>query len=501
MSGVSVGLYNISKSFPGVRALDNVTVEAYRGEVHAILGENGAGKTTLMNILYGLLKPDTGHIEIDGKRVSLRGPKDALNLGIGMVHQHFSLIPTLTVKENFQLLTNKKVDEKEIVELSKRLNLSVNPNAKVSSLSAGERQRLEVLRLLYFNFRIMIFDEPTSVLTPLETDNLLKEIRKMAEEGRTIFFISHKLNEVMAVSDRITVLRRGRVTWTGRASETTMEDLIKHMVERLPAIETKDYQAGREQVLTVSDLKVRSEKGHLAVNMKRNSIEVYKGEVVGIAGIAGNGQLELFDAIFGLRKTEGGKVLFKGIDVTHLPVYKRIALGMGYIPEDRILTGLAPDLSVKENLIMKLIDSPRIKSMGIFLDERRINEYAEELIREFDIKTPSPDTPVKTLSGGNLQKVILAREISMKPDLLLAYEPTKGLDIAATYFIRNKLIEYAKSGGSVLVFSEDLDELQNISDRMYVIYNGDIVAMFRRSEFDAYKIGKAMSGIVLAEVS
>jgi len=499
MSKVTVGLYNISKSFPGIKALDDVTVEAYSGEVHAILGENGAGKTTLMNILYGLIQPDSGHVEINGKKVSIKSPNDALRLGIGMVHQHFSLIPTLNVLENFKLIPlAKNTDKEKILELSKNLNLNLDLNAKVSSLSAGERQRLEVLRLLYFNFNILIFDEPTSVLTPIETDNLLKAIRKIAAEGKTIFFISHKLNEVKAVSDRITVLRRGKVTFNGLTKEISTDELIKYMIEKLPKVEIKREIKSTEEVLNVSGLKVKGSRGHLAVNLN-SKINVYKNEIVGIAGIAGNGQRELFDAIMGLRKIEEGKIIFKGKDITHSPTHKRIELGIGYIPEDRILTGLAPDLSIKENLILKLYDNQQFRKW-YFIDNNKIDAMANALLKEYDIRAANVEVPVKNLSGGNLQKVILAREISMNPDLLLAYEPTKGLDIGATYFIRNKLIDFANKGGSILLFSEDLEELLFLSDRLYVIYNGNIVAEFSREQFDEYKIGKAMSGINYVEV-
>jgi len=499
MNEVTVGLYNIGKSFADVKALDNVTVEAYSGEVHSILGENGAGKSTLMNVLYGLILPDSGHVEINGKKVSIKSPNDALNLGIGMVHQHFSLIPTLNVLENFKLISlAKNIDKEEILNLSKNLNLNLDLAAKVSSLSAGERQRLEVLRLLYFNFNILIFDEPTSVLTPIETDNLLKAIRKMATEGKTIFFISHKLNEVKAVSDRITVLRRGKVTLNGVAKEISTDELIKYMIEKLPKVEIKPDIKNTEEVLNISDLKVKGSRGNLAVNLK-SKINIYKNEIVAIAGVAGNGQRELFDAIMGLRKIEEGKIIFKGKDITHSSTYKRIELGIGYIPEDRILTGLAPDLSIKENLVLKLYDKQRYHKWHL-IDNNKINAVADALLREYDIRAANVEVPVKNLSGGNLQKVILAREISMNPDLLLAYEPTKGLDIGATYFIRNKLIDFANKGGSILLFSEDLEELLFLSDRLYVIYNGNIVAEFSREQFDEYKIGKAMSGINYVEV-
>jgi simple sugar transport system ATP-binding protein len=453
-----------------------------------------------MNILFGLVRPDSGHIEINGKKASIKSPNDALNLGIGMVHQHFSLVPTLNVLENFKLITlAKNIDTEEILNLSKRLNLNLDLTAKVSSLSAGERQRLEVLRLLYFNFNILIFDEPTSVLTPIETENLLKEISKMATEGKAIFFISHKLNEVKAVSDRITVLRKGKVTWNGDARGVSIDELVKYMIEKLPKVESKLDIQNREEVLSISNLKVKGSRGHLAVNFK-SKIHIYKNEIVAIAGVAGNGQRELFDAIMGLRKIEEGKIIFKGKDITHSSTSKRIELGIGYIPEDRILTGLAPDLSIKENLALKLYDKQQYHKWHL-IDDSKIKAMADALLREYDIRAANVDLPVKNLSGGNLQKVILAREISMNPDLLLAYEPTKGLDIGASYFIRNKLIDFASKGGSVLLFSEDLEELLFLSDRLFVIYNGEITAEFSRAQFDEYSIGKAMSVVSFVEVS
>ncbi len=494
---VVAGLYGIHKKFPGVKALDDVTVELNRGEIHAVLGENGAGKTTLMNILFGLTLPDKGSIRVYGKDVKIKSPSDALKLGIGMVHQHFSLIPTLNVIENFKILSaEKKIDENEILELEKRLNLHVDLNAKVGTLSAGERQRLEVLRLLYFNFNILIFDEPTSVLTPVETDMLLKELRKIVSEGKSIFFISHKLNEVKYVSDRITVLRRGKVVWSGYNDQARVEDLVNYMIGSV-SISEKIHDgaySSSEELLKIEQLRVKGERSNLALNMNE-SIVVNKNEIVGIAGVAGNGQLELFDAIMGLRKIEKGRIFFNGKEITHLSARDRIEIGIGYIPEDRISTGVAPDLSVKENLLIKLLDSKTIINKLGLLNERKMNEIAEQLIKEYDIRTPSINTPVKNLSGGNLQKVILAREISLKPKLLLAYEPTKGLDVGATFFIRSKLYEYAKNTGSVLIYSEDLEELIQLCDRIYVIYKGDIVAQFNREEFNEYNIGKAMMGL------
>ena len=490
-----VGLYNISKTFPGVKALDDVTVELEEGEVHSILGENGAGKTTLMNILFGLTKPDTGIIKIFGSQVKINSPAEALKLGIGMVHQHFSLIPTLTVLENFEILSvNKKIDEKEILDLAKRLNLKIDLYSKVGSLSASERQRLEVLRLLYFNFKILIFDEPTSVLTPLETENLLSEIKKMAEEGRSIFFISHKLSEVRKVSDKITVLKKGKVVWEGYNDKVSDEELVRYMIGYIPtATSTSTTSIKGNEVLHVTKLKVKGEKGQYIVNLK-NDLIIKENEIVGIAGVAGNGQLELFDAIAGLRKIEDGKILFFGEDISQLPTNKRIKMGIGYIPEDRLSTGVAPDLSVKDNLILKILESYELKGKWGLINRRKVSEIADNLIKEFDIRTPSPDTPVKKLSGGNLQKVILAREISMKPKLLLAYEPTKGLDVGATKYIRSKIYEYSRQHGSVLLYSEDLEELLELSDRLYVIYKGDLVAHFKKEEFNEINIGKAMVG-------
>jgi len=495
---IAVGLYNISKRFPTVIALDNVTIEAYVGEVHAILGENGAGKTTLMNILFGLLKPDAGYIKLYDEKVDIRSPKEAMKLGIGMVHQHFSLIPTLTVYENFKIFSSKvRVDEKKIIELAERLNLKIDPNEKVSNLSVGERQRLEVLRLLYFDFKILIFDEPTSVLTPIETANLLEEIRTIAQEGRTIFFISHKLNEVKRVSDRISVLKKGKLVTTDINERMSTEYLIKCMIDKVPILQQKSKDSNSSNViLEISNLKVRSTKGHICVNLKPpfDKIKIHENEIVGLAGVAGSGQKELFDAIAGLTKVLEGKILFKGNDITSCSVLERIRLGIGYIPEDRIYTGVAPELSLYENFMLKTLNNDKSFKKSVFLDKKKLIEIAEKLVKEYDIKAANVFVPIKTLSGGNIQKVIVAREISMKPSLLLAYEPTKGLDVGATYYIRNKLIEYSKEHG-IFVFSEDLEELMSISDRLYVIHNGTIVKEFTRENFDEYKIGAAMVGL------
>ncbi|MEM3906814.1 MAG: ABC transporter ATP-binding protein [Conexivisphaerales archaeon] len=493
---------DITKSFSGKKALDHVNFDLEEGEIHALLGENGAGKTTLMNILFGLVSADEGKIVLKGQEVHITSPSEAIDHGIGMVHQHFSLIPTLNVLENFILVNVKgrKIDirAQEIKEIANRLNLSINLDAKVSTLSAGERQRLEIIRMLYFGSDLMILDEPTSVLTPLETEGLFKELRELAKT-KSIIFISHKLNEVKQISNRISVLRKGKMVGTIiNDKNATIEALVKMMIEKMPSMVKKEPAEGDSvrPLLVVDSIKIYGKRNELAIDFKPpiKELVIGRNEIVGLAGVAGNGQRELFNGVAGLERIHGGSITFDGRDITKLSIAARIHLGIGYVPEDRLTVGLAPDLSVKDNLILKDIDKGEYKNR-FSLNDAKLRRRAIELVKEFDIRTQSIDTPVKYLSGGNLQRVILAREISLQPKLLLAYEPTKGLDVGATTFIRNRLIEYSRIG-SVLIFSEDLDELLDICDRIYIIYEGQLKGEVRRPDFDVYLIGKMMGGLV-----
>ncbi|MGC8817183.1 MAG: ABC transporter ATP-binding protein [Candidatus Hadarchaeum sp.] len=505
----------ITKRFPGVLANDHVDFEIRSGEIHALLGENGAGKTTLMNILYGLYQPDEGQILIRGKPVTIRSPKDAIELGIGMIHQHFMLVDPLTVTENVVLglrsskepLLDLDVAEKRIIELSKKYGLKVDPKAKIEQLSVGERQRVEIIKALYRGAQILILDEPTAVLTPPEVKELMKMMKKMAKEGLAVIpFITHKLPEVMEVSDRVTVLRRGKVVATIPTKRTNKGDLAKKMVGRQICfgVKRKKVKPGKV-VLSVEDLEALNDKGLPA--LRKVSFEIREREILGIAGVSGNGQRELAEVITGLRKATGGKVIILGQDVTNKTPKEITSLGVGHIPEDRVGTGLVMNFTVAENLILGSQSEPPFVNRWFlpfnvkwFLDKKEINRYADQLIKEYDIKTPSRDTPARNLSGGNLQKLILARELSRKPKLLIANQPTRGLDVGATEFIQSKLEEQKEKGTAILLISEDLDEIMCLSDRIAVIYEGQIVGIVPAEKAKIKDIGLMMAGVKKASV-
>lgn len=496
---IAVYMKDITKRFPGVVANDRVCFEARVGEIHALLGENGAGKTTLMNILSGFYRADEGEIYIYGEKVRIRSPRDALQLGIGMVHQHFRLVPALTVAENIVLgmkpmwnpVLNIGKVEKEIKELSERYGLKVDPNAKVWQLSMGERQRAEIIKVLYRGAKILILDEPTSVLTPQEVKQLFKTLVKLKEEGKTIIFITHKLQEVMEISDRVTVLRDGRVVGTVKTLETDVRKLARMMVGRevFLKLEKKPVQKGGV-VLEVINLHALNDKGLPA--LKGVSFTVRKGEIFGIAGVAGNGQKELAEVITGLRKAVEGKVLINGRDITNKPPIAVINEGVAYIPDDRLGLALAPDLGVSENMIMKSYRSREISSK-LFLREDIIKRVTAKLVKDYGIITPSLSTPLKFLSGGNQQRLVLAREISLAPSLLIAFDPTRGLDVAATEFIRKKLIE-ERERSAILLISEDLEEVMSLSDMIAVMYEGEIMGIVPAEKADLEEIGLMMAG-------
>ena len=499
-----VEMKGIVKRFPGVLANDHVNFDLKRGEVHALLGENGAGKTTLMNILYGLYRADEGEIYIKGKRVKIRSPKDAIKLGIGMVHQNFRLIPTHTVVENIVLglkevgfVLNHKKLEQEIRELASSYGWSIDPSAKVWQLSAGEKQQVELLKALYRRAEILILDEPTSVLTPQETKALFNAIRRMAEEGKGVIFITHKLDEVMQVSDRVTVMRKGRVVVTKNTSDTNPAELANYMVGRpvIFTLQRKPMLPGKE-VLRLKDVYAMSDKGVLA--LKGINLRIRKNEILGIAGVAGNGQIELAEVITGLRKVIKGKILINDVDATNKSPREIMELGVAYIPPENLRWGLVANLRVVDNLFLKAYRYPPY-SNRVMINWRKIYDMADELIKKFEIVTPSKFTRTRALSGGNLQRLVLARELSGiigggVPDLIVAAYPTKGLDVAATEFVRKTLLRYREMGSGILLISEDLEEILMLSDRIGVIFDGRIVGEFKAEEADIERIGLLMAG-------
>ncbi|MDD5467559.1 MAG: ABC transporter ATP-binding protein [Anaerolineales bacterium] len=500
-----VEMRGIVKKFPGVLANDNVGFDLRKGEIHALLGENGAGKSTLMNVLAGLYRAEAGTILINGKPVSFSSPRDAILAGIGMVHQHFMLVPSQTVTENILLgldsprfHLNLAKYHREVAELGERFGLSVDPKAKVWQLSVGEQQRVELLKMLYRGAQVLIMDEPTAVLAPQEIEGLFATLRVMVSEGKSIIFISHKLNEVMTIADRVTVLRKGKATASGLATEdTSRQELARLMVGRevLFQVDKRPKTPG-EVILEVQDLHADNDKGLPA--LRGVSLEVRAGEIVGLAGVAGNGQRELAQVITGLRTCIGGTVLLKGEQINNCSAAKAIEQGMAHIPEDRTQVGTAPNLSVTDNLIMKNYRKPPI-AQGMALDYREATHFANELKDEFDIIVPNVETPVRMLSGGNLQRVILAREISTEPALMIAVQPTRGLDVGAIEGVHRLLLAQRDADSAILLISEELEELLSLSDRIYVIYEGKIMGEVRGADIDT--IGQMMTGTPLEQIN
>jgi general nucleoside transport system ATP-binding protein len=494
-----VELRGIVKEFPGVRANDGVDFDLRPGEVHALLGENGAGKTTMMNVLAGLLHPDAGSIAIGGEDVDLRSPRDAIDRGIGMVHQHFRLVDRFTAAENVTLgwhtprtLIRPRELEREIARLAEEYGMRVDPGRPIWQLSVGEQQRVEVLKNLYRGANVLVLDEPTAVLTPQEAVQLFESLRGMAGEGRGIVFISHKLEEVMSVADRVTVMRRGRRVATVEKRETSEAELARLMIGRdLPRPAEPVPREPGAAVLRLEAVEADDESGLAALS--GIDLEVREGEILGIAGVAGNGQRALADVVVGLRDVRAGSVLFEGTDISRWGIRRRIDAGIGYCPEDRLRHGVAPALSVQDNLIAKSYWKAPVAG-GFMLDRRGARAHAQALAERFDIRTADLDNPVSTLSGGNVQKVVLAREISADPRLLVAAQPTRGLDLGAAEATRRLLLEQREAGRAVLVISEDLDELLVISDRIAVIYEGRITGTFAAHRADEEQIGLLMAG-------
>lgn len=499
-------LRGISKRFPGVLANDQVDFDVQAGEIHALLGENGAGKSTLMKILYGLYQADEGEILINGRPVRIKSPADALHQGIGMIHQHFLLVPAFTVAENVALglhstrgpLLDLDVVAERIKSLSASYGLSVDPHARVWELAVGEQQRVEILKALYRGAALLVLDEPTAVLTPQEVEQLFTVLRRMAEAGHSLIFISHKLGEVLAISRRVTVLRDGRAIGTVPTRDATREALARMMVGRdvLLHAECPPVAYGRAR-LALRDVWANDASGLPAV--RGVSLDVRAGEILGIAGVSGNGQRELAEAIAGLRPITRGSIHLEDTDVTGWAPQRLTQAGLSYVPEERMRDGAIREFSVEENLILRDHSVPPL-AQGIFLRFNAIAGHCSRLIRDFDIKTPGRDTLLKHLSGGNIQKLIIARELARRPSVLVAAQPTRGVDIGATEYIHRCLIAQRSEGTATLLISEDLDEVRNLSDRIAVIYNGQIMGVVDRGQVTVEKLGLMMTGVPLEEL-
>jgi simple sugar transport system ATP-binding protein len=492
-------MQGITKRFPGVLANDRVDFAVREGKIHALLGENGAGKSTLMNMLNGLYRPDEGQILIKGNPVWFNSPRDAINHGIGMVHQHFELVPTQTVTENLILghrrprfYINYKKFEVQVEALSRKYGLAVDPRAKIWQLSVGEQQRVEILKMLYQGAEIFIMDEPTAVLTPQEVIELFDTLRTMANSGHAIVFISHKLDEVESIADRVTVLRRGRVAATVAGKDAGKAELARMMVGREVLFRIdKEPARPKEDVLLVDDLSCENDRGLPA--LRNLSLTLRAGEVLGIAGVAGNGQTELAQVVTGLRQATGGRVVVQGQDVTNQAPTSTIDRGLAYIPADRTGVGSSPNLDLADNLILKAYRQPPI-GKGWRIDLPLARAEAERLVEQFDVKTPDVDTPARLLSGGNLQKLILARELSRQPKVIIAVYPVRGLDVGAIEAVHQMLINERDRGAGILLVSEDLDELLSLSDRIVAIYEGQIMGEVPPDEERIDEIGLMMAG-------
>jgi simple sugar transport system ATP-binding protein len=489
----------ITKRYPGVVANDSIDLEIRPGEIHALLGENGAGKTTLMNILYGLARPDAGQIMLDGQEVNLTGPSDAIARGISMVHQHFMLVPVLSVAENIVLgeettrgpFLDRNEADRRIVELGRRFGFEVNPDTKVGSLSVGWQQRVEILKALYRDAKVLVLDEPTAVLTPQETQEIFEVLRRLAAEGHSIVFISHKLYEVLEIADRITVIRRGKVVGQRIPSETNEEDLAELMVGREVSLTVDRGDSHPADVtLNVKALVVRDDRGEEVVH--EIDLEVRAGEILGIAGVAGNGQDELVEAIVGLRKPTSGQVTLGGRDITGLKSRSVYEAGVAYVPADRHRFGLVLAFSIADNLVLTSYHRPPY-ARGLLRNEAAIKKTAEERIKAFDIRTTSADAKASTLSGGNQQKVVIAREFARDLKLLVLDQPTRGLDVGSIEFIHRQTVAKRDAGTAILLVSAELDEVLELSDRIAVIYRGRLVGLRDGRTADKNEIGLLMA--------
>ena len=494
-------MVGIVKRFPGVLANDHVDFDVHAGEVHALLGENGAGKSTLMRILYGLYHQDEGQIRLNGQAVKIDSPLDAIERGIGMIHQHFMLVPSLTVAENVALglpssrgfMTDLDRVSKRILELAEVYGLEVDPYAYTWQLAVGQQQRVEILKALYRGAELLILDEPTAVLTPQEVDELFVTLKQMARDGHSLIFISHKLHEVLDICDRVTVLRDGRVVGTRLIEETTKESLARMMVGRDVSLKQERTPVALGEVrLVLRDIWAQSDREIPA--LRGVNLDVHAGEILGLAGVSGNGQRELAQVITGLRPANRGSVELDGQNILGQSPAQITKKGISYIPEERMRDGMIKEFSVSENLILREHNQPPYSHAG-FLNFRVIARLSSELIHSFNVKTPSQETPVKNLSGGNIQKLLLARELSRKPHVLIAAQPTRGLDIGATEYVHRRLLEQREEGTATLLISEDLDEILALSDRIAVIYEGVIIGIVEQDQATPEKLGLLMAGV------
>lgn len=497
----AIEMLNITKDFPGIRANDNVTLQVKNCSIHALLGENGAGKSTLMSILFGLYQPTEGIIKIRGKEVKIADPNVANELGIGMVHQHFKLVECFTVTENIVLgmepskhgVLDLKRAAKRISELSEMYGLNVDPYAKISDISVGMQQRVEILKMLYRNADILIFDEPTAVLTPQEIIELMNIMRNLVKEGKTILLITHKLKEIKAVADECTVLRRGKCVGTINVKDTSEKQMAEMMVGREVnfTVDKSEAKPG-DLVLSISNLNVKNSKGILGV--KDFSLDVHAGEIVGLAGIDGNGQTELVHALTGLCKAESGSIMLNGKDISHYTIKQRIDAGLGHIPEDRHKHGLILDYTLEENFVIHSYNQEPFAKHG-FLQKNEITKNADRLIEQFDVRSgQGAKTLTRSMSGGNQQKAIIAREIDRSPELLLVVQPTRGLDVGAIEYIHKRIVEERDKNKAVLLVSLELDEILNLSDRIAVIFNGEMTGIVDRKDTDENELGLMMAG-------
>ena len=502
MSEYVIEMLHITKIFPGIKANDDITLRLKKGEIHALLGENGAGKSTLMSVLFGLYQPDEGIIKKDGKEVKISSPNDANALHIGMVHQHFKLVDVFTVLDNIILgaesvkhgFLQKKQAREKVRALSEKYGLRVEPDALIEDISVGMQQRVEILKMLYRDNDILIFDEPTAVLTPQEIDELMEIMRSFAREGKSILFITHKLNEIMAVADRCTVLRKGKYMGTVEIANTNKEELSRMMVGRSVSFEVdkRDISPG-SVVLEVRDLTVPSRR-HKKDAVKNVSLEVRAGEIVCLAGIEGNGQTEFVAALTGLEPMSRGRIRLNGKDITHYAIRDRAKAGISHIPEDRHKHGLVLDYTLEENLVLQRYWEPRFQESG-FLKKGEVRRYAEKLIDQYDVRSgQGPVTVARSMSGGNQQKAIVAREIDRNTDLLVAVQPTRGLDVGAIEYIHRQIVNVRDSRKAVLLVSLELDEVMNLSDRILVMYEGEIVGEFDPKHTTVQELGLYMAG-------
>jgi ABC-type uncharacterized transport system ATPase subunit len=498
----AISAVGVTKKFPGVIANDDVSFEALPGEVHALLGENGAGKTTLCNVLIGLYRPDSGELFVRGTQVRLHSPRDAHAAGIFMVHQHLRLVESMTVAENIvlgwsaesRLWFSHRSVEHDVAEAAERFEMRVDPKARIWQLSLGERQRVEILKALYRGANVLILDEPTTVLTPQETEQLFSSVQEMTKAGSTVIIITHKLPEALAVSDRITILRKGRSIATVDASDTDANRLADLMVGREVSLEATPRQAADLDRTTVLEVQGVCATGDLGTQALKNvSLDLRAGEILGVAGVSGNGQRELAEVVTGLRPISSGTITVGGSHLSSGDPRSAIDLGIAYVPEDRMGTGIAPNLSISENLMLKSYRGHEL-SRGPLISKRKANKRAAELIERFDVRAPGSRTLLRQLSGGNIQKVLLARELSSNPRILVAASPTRGLDVGATAYVRKVLADEARGGVGILMISEDLDEILELSDRIAVFYEGKVVGVVDAAGADRTQLGLMMTG-------